>query len=259
MLFRLLMGLVAVCMFAGCSSRSVNSARNEITGSARYVRISGALPEARGALAFLADEAALHAGTLTLTQAQADAALAQLAKVTQQEAQFTTTGTVPEGYAMRIKLTGPRKATKSESSVSSVSIRGMTFTQRDDVFVELGISPYGSSEEVISMEIAMAVTACDGFVEYGDTLVTIAPGGEGGNPPPTTVRLPKGFYQPIYSTYSMKAETRMAAGAVVVLRADLGKRDAPEGRVDQDGRPIKSVPPETMLVFLTAAVSPTKR
>jgi hypothetical protein len=255
MLFRLLTGLVAVCMFAGCGSMAVGNRENEITASARYVRIPGALPEAKGALAFLADEA----GTLTLTEAQADAALAQLSKVTQQEAQYTTTATVPQGYAMRIKLTGPRKATGSDSSGSSVLIRGMTFTQRDDVFVELGISPHGSSEGVIPMEIAMAVTACDGFVEYGGTLVTIAPGGAGGNPPPTTVRLPKGFYRPIYSTYSMKADARMAAGAVVVLRADLGKRDAPEGRVDQEGRPIKSVPPETMLVFLTTEVGSAKR
>ncbi|MBC8040947.1 MAG: hypothetical protein H7Y06_10420 [Opitutaceae bacterium] len=254
-----LISLVTICMLAGCSSWSAGNAQNEITVSARYVRISGALPEAKGSLAFLADEAALRAGTLTLTRAQADAALAQLAKIAQQEVRSTSTGTVPEGYAMRIKLTGPEKQKFPEATGSSVSIKGMAFAPRDDVSVELGFFPDVSAGRVIRMDVEMMVTACDGFIEYGDKLVTIAPGGEDGNPPPTTVKLPKGFYQPIFSTQSVRAEVRMTAGAVVVLRADREKRDAPEGLMDRAGQAMANVPPETMLVFLTAELGPGKR
>ncbi len=109
------------------------------------------------------------------------------------------------------------------------------------------------------MDVEMMVTAFDGFIEYGDKLVTIAPGGEGGSPPPTTVRMPKGFYQPIFSTQSVKAEVNMAAGAVVVMRTDREKRDTPEGLMDRTGQATKSIPPETMLVFLTAEIARVKR
>jgi hypothetical protein len=130
---------------------------------------------------------------------------------------------------------------------------------RNDEDIELAISPNVSAAGMIRMEVEMQATSFDGFIEYGDKLVTVASGGEGGNPPQITVRIPKGFYQPIFSTQSVKAEVQMASGGVIVLCADRAKSDAPEGLVDKTGQAIKSVPPETMLVFLTAAVSPTKR
>lgn len=216
------------------------------------------MPEAKGALAFLADETALRAGTLTLSQTQADAALAELVRITKRESQSTATVTVATGNTARIKLMGPQKERDPEASGSTISIKGMPFGERGDLSVELVISSRESAGGIIQMYVEMEAVSCDGFIEYGDKLVTVAPGGVGGNPPSTTVRMPKGFYQPIYSTQSVKAEVQMASSAVVVLRADFTKSDLPEGLVDGSGQVIKSIPPATMLVFLTAKVSPTK-
>jgi hypothetical protein len=229
----------------------------QVTASARYVRISRAMPEAKGALAFLADEAALRAGTLTLTKAQADAALVELAQITKREPISTLAVTVVSGNAARIK--GRVSQAMNGKEEPTVMINGIPMVRRNDEDIELAISPNVSAAGMIRMEVEMQATSFDGFIEYGDKLVTVAPGGEGGNPPQTTVRIPKGFYQPIFSTQSVKAEVQMASGGVIVLCADRAKSDAPEGLVDKTGQAIKSVPPETMLVFLTAAVSPTKR
>lgn len=231
----------------------------QVTASTRYVRIQGALPEAKGGLSFLADETGLRAGTVTLTQAEANAALVELTRLTKREPQSTATVTVATGNTARIKVMGPQKAKDPEALRSTISIKGMPFWERGDLSVELAISSRESAGEILQMHVAMQTTFFDGFIEYGDKLVTVLPGGEGGNPPPTTVKIPKGFYQPIFSTQSVKAEVQMASGAVIVLCADRAKRDASEGLVNGSGQAIKSIPPETMLVFLTAAVSPTKR
>ena len=228
----------------------------QVTASARYVRISGAMPEAKGALAFLADEAALRAGTLALTNAQSDAALAKLAQFTKREPLSTLAATVASGNAVRVK--GRVSQAVNGKEEPGVMINGVTMTRRNDEDIELAISPNVSAAGMIRMEVEMQTTSFDGFIEYGDKLVTVAPGGEGGNPPPTTVRIPKGFYQPIFSTQSVKAEVQMDSGAVIVLRADRAKSDAPDGLVDKTGQAIKSIPPATMLVFLTAKIVPTK-
>jgi len=229
----------------------------QVTASARYVRISGAMPEAKGALAFLADETGLRAGTVMLTQTQADAALAEVGRVTKQDVRSMPTVTVAPGNPTR--MTGGVSQAENGKEEQAVMIRGMPMRRRSDAVVELAMSSNVSAAKMIRMEVEMQTTFLDGFVEYGDKLVTISPGGEGGNPPPATVRIQKGFYQPIYSTQPVKAEVQMDSGAVVVLRADRAKSDAPDGLADGSGRAIKSVPPETMLVFLTAKVSPTKR
>lgn len=229
----------------------------QVTASARYVRISGAIPEAKGALLFLTDEAALRAGTLTLTKAQADAALVELARITKREPMSTLAVTVTSGNAAR--MTGCVSQTVNGKEEPTVLIRGIPMTRQNDEDIELAVAPNVSAAGLIRMEVGIQATSCDGFIEYGDKLVTIAPGGEGGIPPPTTVRMPKGFYQPVFSTRSVRADVQMDSDAVIVLCANRARSDAPEGLVDGAGQAIKSIPPETMLFFLTAKILPTKR
>ena len=229
----------------------------QVTASARYVKITGALPEAKGSLAFLADDAALCAGTLTITKQEADRALAKLAQIMKREPLSTLVVTVASGNSAR--MTGVVSQTSNKDEEPTVMIRGMPMGRRNDDTVELALSPNVSSAGMIRMEVEMQATSFEGFVEYGDRLVTVTPGGEGGIPPPTAVSMPKGFYMPVFSTYSVKNEVQMASGAVVVLRADRAKSEAADGVIDGSGQAMKNVPGETMLVFLTAAVVPAKR
>ncbi len=100
---------------------------------------------------------------------------------------------------------------------ASISITAGTpedFVTRN-VGVELTVTPNVENDDTISLLLEPRVTEFEGFVEYGGPSVAIVGGGalSGG----TTVTVPAGFYQPIFSTRELTTEVTVFDGATVVM------------------------------------------
>lgn len=146
---------------------------------------------------------------------------------------------------------------------SAISITAGTpqdFTMRN-VGVELGVTPTVEEDEYsISLELNPKVTEFEGFVEYGGQSAAIAGG--------TTVTLPSGFYQPIFTTREINTKVTVWDGATLVmggLTREETKRVNDKvpvlGDIPFIGRAFKSKGESTqkrnLLVFVTAnLVSP---
>jgi general secretion pathway protein D len=94
---------------------------------------------------------------------------------------------------------------------SSISITAGTpqdFVTRN-VGVEMSVTPNVENDDTISLILEPRVTEFEGFVEYGGPSVAL----EGG----TTVVVPAGFYQPIFSTREISTEVTIFDGATVVM------------------------------------------
>jgi general secretion pathway protein D len=118
----------------------------------------------------------------------------------------------PESY-------GDIESTVSQSSGSSltggggsaISITAGTpqdFVTRN-VGVEMSVTPNVENDDTISLILEPRVTEFEGFVEYGGPSVAVV--GD------TTVTVPAGFYQPIFSTREMTTEVTVYDGATVVM------------------------------------------
>ncbi len=82
------------------------------------------------------------------------------------------------------------------------------FTMRN-VGVEMEVTPTVEDDNAISLLLEPRVTEFEGFVEYGGTSVAIASN--------TTVTVPSGFYQPIFSVRRVRTEVTIWDGATVVM------------------------------------------
>ena len=105
---------------------------------------------------------------------------------------------------------GKDKDDKS-SGGSSISITAGTpqdFVTRD-IGVELSVTPNVENDDTISLQLNPRVTEFEGFVEYGGPSIAISGG--------TTVTVPSGFYQPIFSTREISTEVTIFDGATVVM------------------------------------------
>lgn len=78
-----------------------------------------------------------------------------------------------------------------------------------NVGVEMEVTPTVEENDNISLKLEPRVTEFEGFVEYGGPSVAIASG--------TTVTVPSGFYQPIFSTREVRTEVTIFDGATVVI------------------------------------------
>lgn len=78
-----------------------------------------------------------------------------------------------------------------------------------NVGVEMSVTPNVENDDTISLILEPRVTEFEGFVEYGGPSVAI----QGG----TTVTVPSGFYQPIFSTREVTTEVTVFDGATVVM------------------------------------------
>ncbi len=118
----------------------------------------------------------------------------------------------PESY-------GDIESTASSSSGSgntgggdaAISITAGTpqdFVTRN-VGVEMAVTPNVENDDTISLILEPRVTEFEGFVEYGGPSVAIAGS--------TTVTVPAGFYQPVFSTREMSTEVTVFDGATVVM------------------------------------------
>ena len=78
-----------------------------------------------------------------------------------------------------------------------------------NIGVEMSVTPNVENDDTISLILEPRVTEFEGFVEYGGPSVAI----QGG----TTVTVPSGFYQPIFSTREVTTEVTVFDGATVVM------------------------------------------
>ncbi len=79
-----------------------------------------------------------------------------------------------------------------------------------NVGVELSVTPTVEDDDYsISLDLNPRVTEFDGFVEYGGTSIAISSG--------TTVTVPSGFFQPIFSVREMRTKVAVWDGATIVM------------------------------------------
>ena len=78
-----------------------------------------------------------------------------------------------------------------------------------NVGVEMSVTPNVENDDTISLRLEPKVTEFEGFVEYGGPSVAIS-----GN---TSITVPAGFYQPIFSTRKIDTEVTVFDGATVVM------------------------------------------
>jgi general secretion pathway protein D len=99
----------------------------------------------------------------------------------------------------------------SSSGGGGISITAGTpqdFVTRN-VGVEMSVTPNVENDDTISLILEPRVTEFEGFVEYGGPSVALS--GD------TTVTVPAGFYQPIFSTREITTEVTVFDGATVVM------------------------------------------
>jgi len=97
------------------------------------------------------------------------------------------------------------------SAAQAVAITAGTpqdFSVRN-VGVEMEVTPTVEENQNISLKLEPRVTEFEGFVEYGGPSVAISGG--------TTVTVPSGFFQPIFSTREVRTEVTIFDGATVVI------------------------------------------
>jgi general secretion pathway protein D len=113
----------------------------------------------------------------------------------------------------------------SDSGGSAISITAGTpqdFVVRN-VGVELSVTPNVENDDTISLILEPRVTEFEGFVEYGGPSVAVVGGGgialTGGvvSSENTTVTVPAGFFQPVFSTRELSTEVTVFDGATVVM------------------------------------------
>jgi len=100
----------------------------------------------------------------------------------------------------------------SSSGGSAISITAGTpqdFVTRN-VGVEMTVTPNVENDDTISLILEPRVTEFEGFVEYGGPSVALDGSG-------TTVTVPAGFYQPIFSVRDITLEVTVYDGATIVM------------------------------------------
>lgn len=96
----------------------------------------------------------------------------------------------------------------SNAAISITAGTPQDFVTRN-VGVEMAVTPNVESDDTISLILEPRVTEFEGFVEYGGPSVAIAGS--------TTVTVPAGFFQPIFSTREVSTEVTIFDGATVVM------------------------------------------
>lgn len=102
---------------------------------------------------------------------------------------------------------------RGDSNSGSAGVAITAGTPRDfvtrNVGVEMEVTPTVEEDNAISLTLAPTVTQFEGYVEYGGTSVAIASD--------TTVTVPSGFYQPIFSIRKVNTEVTIWDGSTVVM------------------------------------------
>ena len=114
---------------------------------------------------------------------------------------------------------------ESNGNISITAATPTDFVTRN-VGVELSVLPNVENDDTISLVLEPRVTEFEGFVEYGGPSIAISDG--------TTVTVPSGFYQPIFSTREIATEVTVFDGATLVM----GGMTRDEVRTVKDKLPI---------------------
>jgi len=114
----------------------------------------------------------------------------------------------PEMYGDTNAEVGRGDSTSGSAGVAITAGTPRSFTTRN-VGVEMEVTPTVEENDAISLQLKPKVTEFEGFVEYGGTSVAIASD--------TTVTVPSGFYQPIFSVRKVHTEVTIWDGATVVM------------------------------------------
>jgi len=117
----------------------------------------------------------------------------------------------PQSYSDIQSEVGRGSSTDAGSSAGVTITAGtpQDFTSRN-IGVELRVTPTVEEDDYsISLELNPRVTEFEGFVEYGGPSVAISGG--------TTVTVPSGFFQPIFSTREVSTKVTIWDGATLVM------------------------------------------
>ena len=150
-------------------------------------------------------------------------------------------------------------AAASSAGVTITAGTPQDFTVQE-VGVTLEVTPTVAADDSIALNLKPKVTEFEGFVEYGGTSIAISSG--------TTVTVPSGFFQPIFSTREVTTDVTVFDGATVVI----GGLTREEVKTVEDKVPVlgsipfigaafrssgKTVQKRSLMVFVTAnLVSP---
>ncbi len=140
------------------------------------------------------------------------------------------------------------------STLGSGGSAGVTITagtpqdfEVEQVGVTMEVTPTVEEDDSISLALEPKVTEFEGFIEYGGTSVAIQ--GD------TTVTVPTGFIQPVFSTRMIRTEVTIFDGATVVM-GGLTREDM---RTVKDKIPILGDIPLVGRLFQSKGESSTKR
>jgi general secretion pathway protein D len=118
----------------------------------------------------------------------------------------------PQSYGEIESEVGTSGGTGTNGGAAGVTITAGTpedFASRN-VGVELAVTPTVEEDDYsISMELNPRVTEFEGFVEYGGSSIAISNN--------TTVTVPSGFFQPIFSTREINTRVTVWDGATLVM------------------------------------------
>lgn len=119
----------------------------------------------------------------------------------------------PTSYGDIESQTSSSNSSSSSTSSSSSSVSITAGTPQDfetrNVGVELTVTPTVENDDLITLDLYPRVTEFEGFVEYGGPSIAIS--GD------TTVTVPAGFYQPIFSVREIKTKVTVYDGATIVM------------------------------------------
>lgn len=155
----------------------------------------------------------------------------------------------PERYSDIKSQVGQSSGITSGGSAGVTITSGtpQEFTTRN-VGVELEVTPTVEEDDYsISLDLEPRVTEFDGFVEYGGSSVAIS--GD------TTVTVPPGFYQPIFSVRKVTTKVTIWDGATVVM----GGLTREEVKTINDKIPVLGDMPLLGRFFRSEGESATKR
>ena len=96
----------------------------------------------------------------------------------------------------------------SSTSVAITAGTPQDFTVQE-VGVTLEVTPTVAADDSIALNLKPKVTEFEGFVEYGGTSIAISG--------TTTVTVPSGFFQPIFSTREVTTDVTVFDGATVII------------------------------------------
>jgi len=155
----------------------------------------------------------------------------------------------PQSYGDTQSNVGSQGGGQQGGGSAGVTITAGTpqdFTVQE-VGVTLEVTPTVGADDSIALNLKPKVTEFEGFVEYGGTSVAISGS--------TTVTIPSGFFQPIFSTREVSTDVTVFDGATVVI----GGLTREEVKTVSDKVPVLGDIPLIGAAFRSSGKSTTKK